>query len=269
MERLGLGAAALQAVNSRLIYCSITGYGQSGPRAQRAGHDLNYVAEAGLLANTAARDGAPVLPATLVADIGGGSWPAVINILLALYERGRDGGGRRLDISMADNVWPFQLMPLTTYWATGASSRPGTEPLAGGRPRYQLYQTRDDRWLALGALEDKFFARFAELAGLEAAAALPGGLSREVIAARMREETAADWLRRFADEDVCVALVRDLGEAIDASALTSVRAFGGGMTAARVDPPELPLPLDARLRADPSRCVPGPGPVDDQGWPTA
>jgi alpha-methylacyl-CoA racemase len=268
MDRLGLGAAALQALNPRLIYCSITGYGQSGPRAQRAGHDLNYVTEAGLLANTAGRDGAPVMPATLVADIGGGSWPAVINILLALHGRGRNGRGRRLDVAMADNVWPFQLLPLAKYWATGAAPAPGEEPLVGGLARYHLYETRDGRWLALGALEDRFFARFVEVAGFDVTAASPRGPSREVIAGRIREETADFWLRLCEREDVCISLVRDIAEAIDATALESVRAFAGGVTPGRPEPPDLPLPLDSSLRAD--RLPPtAPGhEAGGQGWPS-
>lgn len=268
MDRLGLGATALQALNPRLIYCSITGYGQSGPRAQRAGHDLNYVAEAGLLANVAGHDGAPVMPPTLVADIGGGSWPAVINILLALYSRGPDGRGRRLDIAMADNVWPFQLLPLAKYWAAGAAPVPGADALVGGLPRYNLYETRDGRWLAVGALEDRFFAKFAEIAGLQDAATIRGGLSREVIARRVREQTADAWLRICAGEDVCVSLVRDIREAIDVATLESVRAFAGGATPAHMEPPSLPLPLAAELR----RAERPPAAVrdgaNDHGWPS-
>jgi crotonobetainyl-CoA:carnitine CoA-transferase CaiB-like acyl-CoA transferase len=248
MDRLGLGAPALHALNPRLIYCSITGYGQSGPHAQRAGHDLNYAAEAGLLANVAAHDGSPVLPPTQIADIGGGSWPAVINILLALYRRGPDGGGCQLDIAMADNVWPFQLMPLAKYWATGAPSLPGSDPLVGGMPRYNLYATRDGRWLALGALEDRFLAKFAAIAGLQAAAPGRAGPSREAIAQRIREETAAAWLAKCEGEDVCLSLVRDIREAIDVAALDTVRAFAGGATAQRMEPPRLPLPLAPALR---------------------
>ena len=266
MDRLGLGSSTLNALNPRLIYCSITGYGQSGQHLQRAGHDLNYAAEAGLLTNVAAHDGAPVLPPTQLADIGGGSWPAVINILLALYRRGPDGGGCRLDIAMADNVWPFQVMPLAQYWATGAAPAPGTHPLAGGLARYNLYQTRDGRWLALGALEDRFLLRFAEIAGLQAAAAAQGGLSREVIARRIREETAEGWLARCEGEDVCVSLVRDIREAIDVAALDTVRAFAGGAAPGRLEPPPLPLPLAAALRrAEPHAPAPWGG--HDAGWP--
>ena len=107
MDRLGLGYDRLREINPRLIYCSITGYGQDGPRRDAAGHDLNYLAETGLLGLTRGADGAPVLPAILAGDIGGGAYPAVINILLALRRRDADGAGCRLDIAMADNLFTF------------------------------------------------------------------------------------------------------------------------------------------------------------------
>ncbi|MGZ5147730.1 MAG: CaiB/BaiF CoA transferase family protein, partial [Burkholderiales bacterium] len=113
MDRLGLGYEALRAINPRIVYCAVTGYGQHGPRADVAAHDLNYVAESGMLSLTAGSDGAPVLPAALVADIAGGTYPAVINILLALREADRTGIGCKLDIAMADNL--FTLM----YWGLG------------------------------------------------------------------------------------------------------------------------------------------------------
>jgi crotonobetainyl-CoA:carnitine CoA-transferase CaiB-like acyl-CoA transferase len=269
MERLGLGPAALVALNPRLVYCSITGYGQSGPNARRAGHDLNYVADAGLLLNTVGRDAAPVLPATQVADIGGGSWPAVINILLALLARERDGRGCRLDISMADNVWPFQLTALATLWARGVAPAAGLEPLTGGLSRYHLYETRDGRWLALGALEDRFFARFAEIAGLRDAAGGHGGPSREQVARRIREQSAGEWLRLCEGEDVCIALVRDVGEAVGAATLTSVRAFAERSTTGAAAPPALPLPLDAGLRARRLTTLAPPDGTDDADWGSA
>src|SRR6185436_20015168 len=119
MDRLGLGYDALSREHPRLIYCSITGYGQSGPRAGIAGHDLNYAADTGMLALAAGADGAPVPPAALVADIGGGSYPAVVNILLALRERDRTGRGCKLDIAMADNLFAFM------YWAIGDGQTAG------------------------------------------------------------------------------------------------------------------------------------------------
>ena len=264
MARLGLGPAALAELNPRLVYCSITGYGQSGPNAHRAGHDLNYVADAGLLANTAGHDGAPVLPPTQVADIGGGSWPAVINILLALLARDRDGCGCRLDIAMADNVWPFQVTALAKLWASGAPPASGLEPLTGGLARYHLYETRDGRWLALGALEDRFFARFAEIAGLREAAGGHAGPSREQVARRVRDLSAAEWLRLCEGEDVCVALVRDVGEATAGATLASARAFAATSRTA-AGPPPLPLPIDASLRERDGVAGASAGPEAD--WP--
>ena len=266
MERLGLGPAALAALNPRLIYCSITGYGQSGPNARRAGHDLNYVTDAGLLANTVGRDGAPVLPATQVADIGGGSWPAVINILLALLARDRDGRGCQLDISMADNVWPFQVTALAKLWASGAAPAAGLEPLTGGLARYHLYETRDGRWLALGALEDRFFARFAEIAGIRTGASGHSGPSREQVARRVRELSAEEWLRLCDGEDVCVALVRNVSEAVGAATLPSVRAFATAFQAT-TEPPPLPLPIDAGLRSREFAARPAAGDASDTDWP--
>src|SRR5690606_22006335 len=107
MARLGVGYEAWRAANPRIIYCAITGYGQSGPRAQAAGHDLNYAAETGMLSLTAGADGAPGIPPTLIADIGGGAYPAVINILLALRSRDRTGEGCLLDVAMTDNLFTF------------------------------------------------------------------------------------------------------------------------------------------------------------------
>ena len=179
MERLGLGHAALAAINPRLIYCSITGYGQSGPKAQVAAHDLNYLAETGLLHLAAGADGAPVVPPALIADIAGGSYPAVLNILLALRERDASGRGCHLDIAMTDHLFPLMWWALGQGFAQGRWPRPGGELLTGGSPRFQIYPTADARFLAAAPLEQRFWERFAELIGLRAGIsrrpARPGG----------------------------------------------------------------------------------------------
>src|SRR3546814_616807 len=113
MDRLGLGYDALRRMNEKLIYCAITGYGQSGPMSNVAAHDLNYMAQAGILSLTKGTDGAPSLPPILAADIAGGTYPAVMNILLALRQRDRTGQGCYLDIAMADNLFTFN------YWGLG------------------------------------------------------------------------------------------------------------------------------------------------------
>ena len=171
MERLGLGWERLSAMNPRLIYCAITGYGPDGPKAQVAAHDLNYLAETGLLSLAAAADGAPVVPPALIADIGGGAYPAVINILLGLAQRSRTGEGCRVDVAMTDNLFTFAYWAIGNGLAAGMWPRPGGELVTGGSPRYNLYRTADGRWLAAAPLEDRFWANFCEAIGLDQAVA--------------------------------------------------------------------------------------------------
>ena len=166
MERLGLGYAQLKAINPRLVYCAITGYGSGGPRAQDAGHDLNYLADTGMLCSSAGADGTPVLPPALIADIGGGAYPAVINILLALQRRAATGEGCRLDVSMSDNLFAFMYWAMGNGQVAGAWPRPGGELVTGGSPRYQIYRTADDRFVAAAPLEDRFWANFCDEIGL-------------------------------------------------------------------------------------------------------
>ncbi len=166
MDRLGLGWEALAAINPALVYCSITGWGQDGPKAQLAAHDLNYMAETGVLNLGADRAGDPVLPPVLVADIGGGTFPSVVSILLALREAERTGVGAHLDVAMGDNLFAW------AYWALGERAvgspdpRPGGELVTGGSPRYQVYRCADGRWLACAPLEPKFWVNFCRVIDL-------------------------------------------------------------------------------------------------------
>jgi crotonobetainyl-CoA:carnitine CoA-transferase CaiB-like acyl-CoA transferase len=217
MQRLGLGYEAVSAINPRIVYCSITGYGQNGPAAQVAAHDLNYQAEAGLLNIAAGSDGAPVVPAALVADIAGGSWPAVINILLGLRQRDLTGKGIHIDIAMTDGLLPFLYWSIGNAASAGQWPKPGGELLSGGSPRYQIYRTADGRYLAAAPLEDKFWANFCEAIDLpqplrddrQDPAATRAAVA-EIIAAR----PSSEWLRRLEGKDVCCNLVRTLDEAM-------------------------------------------------------
>jgi crotonobetainyl-CoA:carnitine CoA-transferase CaiB-like acyl-CoA transferase len=199
MDRLGLGYDALSREHPRLIYCSITGYGQSGPRAGIAAHDLNYAADTGMLALAAGADGAPVPPAALVADIGGGSYPAVVNILLALRERDRTGRGCKLDVAMADNLFAFMYWAIGDGQTAGAWPRPGKALVTGGSPRYNVYRTRDDRFIAAAPLEEKFWQNFCDVLGLPTAVRDderdPEAAIRAV-AARIREKNGGRMGRR-------------------------------------------------------------------------
>ncbi|MGH6896040.1 MAG: CaiB/BaiF CoA transferase family protein [Geminicoccaceae bacterium] len=247
MERLGLGYAALAAINPGLIYCSITGYGQSGPKARLAAHDLNYVAETGLLHLAAGPDGAPVVPPALIADIAGGSYPAVLNILLALRARDVTGRGCHLDIAMTDHLFALMSWALGQGFAAGRWPRPGGELLTGGSPRFQIYPTADRRFLAAAPLEQRFWARFAELIGLEAhhrddrrdPAAATARIS-EII----RGHDAGHWQARFEGEDVCCSIVASLEEAVRDPHFVARGLFASVLDgAAGRSIPALPVPL--------------------------
>ncbi|MSP67126.1 MAG: CoA transferase [Alphaproteobacteria bacterium] len=260
MDRLGLGYGALSARNPALVYCSLTGFGQSGPKSGVAAHDINYIGDAGLLSLSAGPDGTPVIPPGLIADIGGGALPAVINILLALREAERTGRGRHLDIAMCDGVLAW------TYWATGLIETTGTEPrpggelVTGGSPRYQVYPCADGRFLAAGPLEQKFWDRFCELIGLapewrddRVDAAGTAAAVRRIIAAR----PAAHWEQVFAGEDVCCTIVRTVKEAMADPHLRARGVWRGAL----VDGAE-------RVSAVPVPLAPGYGPGEEAiGYP--
>ncbi len=217
MDRLGLGYEALRSENPGLIWCSITGYGQSGPKARVAAHDLNYIAETGLLGLSAGAAGTPVIPPALIADIAGGAYPAVINILLALQQRARTGHGCRLDIAMTDQLFPLMYWALGNALATGRWPRPGGELVTGGSPRYRIFRTSDDRFLAAAPLEQRFWERFCHLIGLEARFrndAHDPAATIARLAEIIQSQPAAHWEERFRGEDVCCAIVRTLEDAL-------------------------------------------------------
>ncbi|MDP3547613.1 MAG: CaiB/BaiF CoA-transferase family protein [Phreatobacter sp.] len=250
MERLGLGYEVLAADNPRLIYCSITGYGQTGARAQQAGHDLNYMAETGLLGLSRGVDGAPVLPPVLAADIAGGAYPAVLNILMALVGRSATGRGCPLDVAMADNLFTFAYWGLAAGHA-GTWPRPGAELVTGGSPRYQIYRTADGRHLAAAPLEERFWQVFCDRIGLAQDerddAADPEGVRRRV-ADLIQQRSAAEWRDIFGNADVCVSVVASLEEAAGDPAFIARGLFARTVAGRQATMPALPVPLDAGLR---------------------
>lgn len=251
MDRLGLGYVALADVNPRLVYCSITGFGQFGPRASQAAHDLNYVAASGTLSLTAGSDGAPVLPPALIADIAGGTYPAMINILLALRQRDHTGRGVHLDIAMADNLFTFQ------YWGLGNGALgewPGTasELVTGGTPRYQIYRTSDGAFLAAAPLEDKFWGNFVTLVGLNASelAQMSPTQAIDAVAAALARHPISYWEDRFAGQDVCISRVVSLEEARHDPHFQARGLFERTVTTdAGATVTALPVPVDAAFRS--------------------
>lgn len=252
MDRLGLGYDAVSGLNPRVVYCSITGYGQTGPRAQTAAHDLNYIAETGMLALSAGADSAPVLPPALVADIAGGAYPAVMNILLALRTREASGRGAKLDVAMTDNL--FTLM----YWALGdglAAKRwpePGGALVTGGSPRYQIYRTRDQRYIAAAPLEARFWHNFCEAIGLPEALrddARDPQATRAAVAARIACHSAEEWRTSFTGKDVCCSIVASLKEALADPQVVARRLFERKVGADGREIAALPLPIVDAFRS--------------------
>ena len=165
LDRLGIGYAAARAVNPRIIYVSVTGYGQTGPYAHLAGHDLNYIALAGVLDLTGDGTNGPTVPGVQLADIAGGSYMSVVATLAALYARERTGEGQHVDVSMTDAVMPLLSVAYAGYAGTGTVPERGTLPLSGGLPNYGIYRCNDEKYVALGMLEPKFWQKFCTLTG--------------------------------------------------------------------------------------------------------
>ncbi|MEO1193705.1 MAG: CaiB/BaiF CoA-transferase family protein [Pseudomonadota bacterium] len=257
MERLGLGYEAVKAINPRLVYCAITGYGASGSKKMVAGHDLNYIGDTGLLSLSHGTPQQPVLPPALIADIAGGTYPAVMNILLALLQRARSGAGCFLDIAMTDSLFTFQ------YWAMGAGIASGDWPengaglVTGGTPRYQLYPTQDGRLLAAAPLEDKFWRAFCDLLDLREAwradANDPEGTKRAV-AEIVASQPASHWEPLLKAADCCCSIVKSLEEALADPHFQERGLFAGRLiNEAGAEMPALPVPLAPVFREDDDR----------------
>jgi crotonobetainyl-CoA:carnitine CoA-transferase CaiB-like acyl-CoA transferase len=217
MARLGLGYDQVRAINPRIVYCSITGYGQTGPRAQEAGHDLNYIASTGLLALNPGPADKPMVPPALVADIGGGTMPAVINILLGLRQRDRTGQGCHIDIAMADAMFTFAGHALASGYATGRFPEQGGTRLTGGSPRYQLYPTRDGKLVACAALEQPFWLSFTGAIGLAPQFvddARDPKAAKAAVAKIIAGKTADEWRPVLAAADCCATIMATLSEAL-------------------------------------------------------
>ncbi|MGI9491143.1 MAG: CaiB/BaiF CoA transferase family protein [Geminicoccaceae bacterium] len=262
MDRLGLGYRDLIKVKPDLIYCAITGYGQSGPKRHRAGHDLNYVGDAGLLSLSMGDRDRPMVPPALVADIAGGSYPAVINLLLALRHRDQTGEGAFLDISMTDNLFPFMFWALGEGQITGRWPGNGEGALAGGSPRYQLYPTSDGEILAVAALEEKFWKAFCQAIDLDQPLrndARNPAASRQAITEIIASKPADHWRQIFDEADCCCTIVQSIEQAIDDPHFQARDVFDaqleGSMGSAM---PALPVPIAKIFRADPESTESAP-----------
>jgi crotonobetainyl-CoA:carnitine CoA-transferase CaiB-like acyl-CoA transferase len=218
IDRLGVGYEALRQRNPKIVLCSISGYGQSGPYRERAGHDLNYIALAGVLALGGEAGGTPALPGVQIADLAGGALWAVTGILGALYGRQQTGEGTHLDISMTEGAMALALPHLGYLDCGGPTPTRGTGLLNGGWASYRVYRTSDGRHLSVGSLEPKFWLAFNRAIGREASITELGD-SPEVqgrvageIQAIIAGKTAAKWQEILAAVDCCAEVVLELDE---------------------------------------------------------
>lgn len=257
-ESLGLGPEACRALNPRLVYGRMTGFGQTGPLAQAAGHDLNYIALSGALHAIGPAGGKPVPPLNLVGDYGGGALYLALGVMAALFERQRSGAGQVVDAAMVDGAAGlasvFYGLAAAGQWA----GERGTNLLDGGTPFYDTYETADGRYVSLAALEPKFFAQLAEALGLE-----PHFVTgqhdrrlwpamRQAIAAAVRQRTRDAWCALLEGSDACFAPVLSFDEA---PAHAHARARGAFVTIEGVVQPA-PAPRFNRTPAGVARPAP-------------
>jgi len=224
MKRLNLDYDSLKKLNPQLIYCSITGYGQTGRYSNVAGHDINFLSLAGVLSISGYKKKIPDIPATQIADIAAGAYPALVGILLALLERKNTNQGQMIDISMLDGLFPLLSLTLPKFLAGDTVERE-TELLNGGYACYQIYETKDARYLSVGAIELKFWKQFCEV--IDRTEYIQHLLAPLVIQRKMitdiqfiiREKTLHEWMLVFEGKDCCVTPVLHFDEVVSSDVM--------------------------------------------------
>ena len=221
MEKLGIGYEALSAFNPRLVFCSISGYGQNGPYAQRAGHDINYIGYAGVLDQIGAAGGPPVVPNFQIGDLLGGALAPLVGLLAAVIDARATGRGRHVDVAMTDAVFAHAVFPLAGLLARLAPPPRGADLLSGGVPCYGVYATMDGRHMAVGALEKRFWELLCDTLGrpdlkpFHLAFGAKGEQAKRELAAVFAGRTQREWIEVFDKVDCCVTPVLHIGEALD------------------------------------------------------
>lgn len=262
LARLGLGWDDARAINPALIYCSITGYGQEGPLAQKAGHDINYQSIGGALGQNVIDGSRPSPGGVPVADLGGGALTSAVGILAALFDAQRTGEGRHVDIAMADAAMALNVSALSSKMIFGGRDpEPGRDILSGGLPCYTTYRTADGRHLAVGALEAKFWQAFCmaierpDLIGRGWDMGPKRDAAVAEIAAVIAGRTLAEWQTVFAGVDACVTPVLTLEESLgDANAQARgmvIEVAGGGATTTQYALPIRMTGFDFAVRCPP------------------
>ncbi|HWJ63566.1 MAG TPA: CaiB/BaiF CoA-transferase family protein [Acidimicrobiales bacterium] len=221
VDRLGIGFDAVSAVNAGVVYCSTSGYGQTGPKSQWAGHDINYLAVSGYLDCSGRNaEGGPALPGATVADSAAGGMHAVMSILAALVARNATGEGQHLDVAVADGAVALMSLYVDEYLATGTVPGPGHNILTGRYACYDVYRCADDRWVAVGAIEPHFYANLCKLIGCEQwlAHQMDDDVQDQVradFAAAFATRTMDEWVDVLAAADTCVSPVLTVPELVE------------------------------------------------------
>ncbi|MEP6953294.1 MAG: CaiB/BaiF CoA-transferase family protein [Solirubrobacteraceae bacterium] len=263
LERLGVGYESMRAVNPRIVYCAISGYGQDGPLRDRSGHDMNYLGLVGLLGLTGDRDGPPTQAAGQIADLGGGALMAAFGILAALRERDVSGEGQLVDVSMADGALSWLAMVAARALAEGVTPRRGGLELAGSLVCYRPYEAADG-WVTLGALEPKFWAAWCRGVGredlIEKQFEAPGSGTHREVQAIFAGRTRDAWTAFASAHDCCLEPVLDLDEALD-SELVRSREMVVELDQPGATQPVRLLGVPVKLSRTPGDANRGPGPA--------
>jgi crotonobetainyl-CoA:carnitine CoA-transferase CaiB-like acyl-CoA transferase len=215
-ERLGVGYPAIRKVNEHIIYCSISGYGQTGPYRDLVGHDLNYAAYSGAIGATGLKGGPPVIPAIQISDIQSAIYAAVA-ITAALYRREKTGEAEFIDVSLMDTAVASMIMPLSFHFA-GASTERGESFLSGGAPFYNVYETKDRRFISIASLEPKFWVELCNALGVERyqdQQIAPAEVSQQIradLAEKFREKKRDEWVKILNEREIPCAPVYDVSE---------------------------------------------------------
>lgn len=221
MDKLGIGYAALSALHPRLVFCSISGYGQTGPYALRAGHDINYIGYAGVLDQIGEAGRAPAVPNFQIGDLLGGALTPLVGLLAAVIDARATGRGRHVDVAMTDAVLAHAVFPLAGMLARMGPPPRGADLLSGGVPCYGVYATADGRYMAVGALERKFWELLCDtierpdLKPCHLAFGTKGEKARAELAAVFASQPQQYWIALFDEVDCCVTPVLTINEALD------------------------------------------------------
>ena len=220
VKRLGVDYDAVRARNPRLIYCSLSGYGQTGPYAGLVGHDINYISIGGALGMIGTPGSPPAIPMNIIADFAGGGLYAAFSILAAVIAREKTGRGQYVDIAMSDGVTSLLAFPASQYFAAGMVPKPGAEMLNGGAPYYAVYETKDGKWLSIGCIEPWFWSELCK--ALDCEDYIPQQMNRdkhpeifEALRRKFKEKARNEWFEELRQLDICVGPVYAIDEVFD------------------------------------------------------